>query len=128
MTIVIDSDTAIKLLEGAVQLRGEAYIYSQPTSGLCFYEFNGTPSCGIGWALSRAGASLETLRVLDRAYDGFPAAIGAPEIPKLLEGQGIQLVGNAQAIFKEFQLSQDRGHTWGTALTEAQQLKQELEA
>lgn len=116
----ITATRAIELLEGAVRLRGEDYVYKPTPAGRCLYvhQRNGAiePGCLIGLALSLAGVPLESLTEWDDWHsptaDVMSPAFGASE--------------EAADIFNVAQSVQDTFGSWGEALAAARRKLSEL--
>lgn len=109
----IDARRALELLTDIVDQYGEDTVYEKvPLLGDqgtgCRYEYEGQPSCMVGIALHRAGASLAFLNGLDK--------IGAPA-DRLKPEKGVEI--QAARVFQAAQECQDTGKTWGQALHEA---------
>lgn len=119
-TIVIDEAKALELLQAEVDEKGADFIYkaelrvSSSTHVTCKYAEDGCPSCLIGRALFRAGVAIERLELLDQAYDGM--SIGVVEAD--FDGE-VELTEDAVAVFAAAQSVQDRGWSWGEALSRA---------
>lgn len=123
--IEIDGPKALELLQGAVDEKGPEYVYPQGDEG-CSYVREGRPSCMIGVALSRAGVSVDVLRVMDRGDWADPS--GEPGDSAILiacevsaELFGFSTDDAAEVAFDQAQRMQDNGGTWGRALEVARE-------
>ena len=122
MTITIDRDRAIELLEQAVAQRGSDYVYHKPAAlrneaPTCLYlHGQDGPGCLIALALSLAGVSSEQLGQLDSRTD---AAIVTEEVQDYLRSVSVEISDDAYGVFGVAQSRQDYGNTWGEALDAA---------
>lgn len=108
----IDERRALELLIDVVDAAGEDVVYQKIwVNGdfKCRYAVNERPSCLVGQALFRAGATVETLELFDRM--DLPAKNMAN-----MEGH---VTARAARVFSAAQEAQDSGKTWGVALESA---------
>lgn len=125
--IKINSTHALTLLQEVVDERGSDFTYehlskvvhslNDDITGGCFYEYDGSPSCGVGAALHKAGVPVATLKALDE----HPGDTGLRAVSKLLEESNVLLTSQALTILAKFQDEQDLGAYYGTALEAAQE-------
>lgn len=127
--IEINRAKAIQLLEEAVNERGQDFVYTWPvkmatdgdgapvTEHGCWYEVDGAPSCGVGWALHLAEVPTTVLNALDQAA-GDTTIDG---VAWILEDSGIRLTQEAVRVFGTFQRYQDMSYPWGKALEVAKE-------
>jgi len=133
-TIEITAQTALNLLEQAVEERGADYRYDtdaahdralrlgfEEGSGPgCYYWHDDEPGCIAGLVLHEAGVPDDTLRAMDLASknDGLPGT-SIEIMGGWLYQRGINTTHEARRVLRAAQTAQDRGCTWGEALTEA---------
>lgn len=110
--IVIDAPAALSALEAEVAEHGAETVYRKP-DGICRYAHEGAPSCLIGHALARLGASSEQLAAMDGNAPDV-AAIETVVLPA-----GLSLTPHARRVFDAAQQDQDLGKTWREALESA---------
>lgn len=113
MTIHIDADKALELLEDVVTEKGADFVYEAPGGG-CLYVNGNQPSCLVGHALVRAGVSIEVLSKLDGTRGSVP--ISSADL-----SDAATLSEAASYIFSVAQDLQDGDNTWGYALDKARQ-------
>lgn len=123
MSITIDRDRAIDLLNQAVEQRGNGYRYERPGDGLtCFYwhQESNTPGCIVGLALHLAGAERETLRKADivppKGTTHSGTTIASVVARGVLANDGITLTAKAVSLLNIVQSRQDDNETWGDAV------------
>lgn len=117
-----DADDVMTSLQNAVDEYGEGYIYYPPDGGsVCYYFYDGRPSCIVGQVLSAFG-------VTDDEYPEGP-------IDSAVYGDlSIRLTDDAVRILREAQLVQDSAvdkpgvmdPSWGAALRAARRTWFEL--
>lgn len=118
----VDKRRALELLIDVVEAYGENTTYETvpltlggtrvPGSGnACRYQYLGHPSCLIGHALFRAGATMTSLEMLDRH------GASARAIPD--RAYNLDVSEDASRVFQAAQNVQDGGDTWGAALENA---------
>lgn len=117
----IDARRALELLTDVVEGR-EQYVYEGPADKefggtKCVYQDGGQPSCVVGHALVRAGATPDQLIALD---DG---AIGADHLYEYLPDH---VSRGACEVFSKAQGYQDTGYTWGESLRYARDTYEHL--
>lgn len=146
MTITIDEEAAITLLEMAVEERGSDFIYKDYFgSGACDYATSpinsseSCPACLIGLGLNKfAGLTVEQLDELNGSLAtvaGFDLAGAATTDPVTyiqaevfdlgdspLARFNVQLTEGAVRILQAAQSEQDQGACWGDALTFAREV------
>lgn len=112
--IKLTRDTAIELLERAVQDRGADFVYRKHDeyNTACKYEKNDAPSCLVGVVLAMAGATIWELKRMDQADEPGMDLHWQGLLPVEATNQAIDILSAAQ-------LAQDVGHTWGEALLRA---------
>ena len=139
MTIHIDGEKALSLLEECVRERGEDYVYPKAEmNGDCVYVFGTdmvpvdvdeygddlfaeqavgelTPGCMVGLALAKAGVPLGAFLALEINREE-PASSA---IPYLREAGYLTATGAAIDVFLAAQQAQDAQKSWGEALGEA---------
>ena len=123
--INLDFDTALELVNRAIEERGEGYVYEPVKDAGCLYvhrepvwdaalgDFGDndklTPGCLIGTALHLAGVPLRMLATYEE--------MGADSVVASLVEQGE--IGSATEEARSFldnaQAYQDRGKSWGVA-------------
>lgn len=139
MTIKIDRNKAIELLEKALEEKGPDYVYERIDGG-CVYVSNGQPSCIVGHALAYAGVPIETISTFDEAGkgDGPYSWVDGSSINDLavhneyayeevvqehektvLEANDIELDDEAITVFKVAQTNQDYLTSWGESVERA---------
>jgi hypothetical protein len=112
-----------RLMEEAVALKGEDYVYEQPTSNpddilspTCYYVWDNQPSCIVGHVLYAAGVPLDDLH----EHEGNAALmVAAALIPEWNDGKDdSSRVGPTRLVraLDKAQSAQDSGSTWGEAL------------
>lgn len=114
-------DDAIRLLDQAIELRGEDWVdpnsfgmSALPGSGACKYAPENGNRCGVGEVLHRIGVSDEVLREADRSV------FGAQELTvKPVFTDAVYVDRDAEKFLTEFQSSQDMGRTWAVARSDA---------
>lgn len=118
-------DDAIRLLNEAIEFRGEGWVDPNsfggpnaiPGSGQCKYTPENGLRCGVGEVLHRVGVSDSTLLVADRE------ALGAQELrSKHVFSDAIYVDEDAEKFLAEFQSYQDMGRTWAEARSKALEL------
>ena len=115
MTITIDKQQAIDLLNKAVKINGEDYIYPGAKTISCYYAKDGAPSCIVGYAISNLSADLFSKLAAYENNEG-PSEMG--EMYKsFLKGEGVEMTDEALAIWKAAQTEQDMGARWGSAVS-----------
>ncbi len=116
--MIINGEKAMGLLVQAVEERGRDFIYEpvvrKGVHGACVYQDQGTPSCGVGLALHKAGVAIEVLAAMDQVEDTSINVV-TPE----LEAGGTTLTDKAVDVFLRFQEHQDLQLPWGEALDHA---------
>jgi hypothetical protein len=148
MTIVIDTNRAIKLLEKAVAEKGEDYIDPRSSGvGGCKYVVDGAPSCIVGHVVAYAKPDIvpllshweSTALAYDDYWDEDVDDYVTPDIPPFEAGHGedtsfpdlayalerpdlFHFTEGANVVLTRAQKRQDRGDTWGTALKLAKEL------
>jgi hypothetical protein len=120
--ITITAADAIDALIHIVDSKGTDFRYQIIP---CKYAVDGTPSCGVGQALSHLGVPLQVISDLDIANSGTGLAARAMR-PFLLQND-VDLNYEASRVLEAFQSVQDYGSrddtaTWGTALARANQV------
>ena len=113
----IDKEQALAALTQVVEERGGFYVYTPPLGGRCVYADDGTPSCGVGLALSILGVSTPVLEQLDAALGGSEICGGPVE--KILLEEGFTLTLGAVDVFAKFQQLQDKANPYEFALAES---------
>jgi hypothetical protein len=128
MTIEIDKARALQLLEEAVAERGADYVYDDSDIGCVYVTKDGTPACGVGLALTKAGVPLELLTYIDHNGDGAggknrfeETQIDSPDLLDYLRQNDVDIDDKAEAVFRRFQFEQDHATPWGEALAEARE-------
>lgn len=125
MTIKIDIDDAIKLVNDAIAERGEDYVYPREEGRDCLYVHDeiawdpneeryvptdgpAVPGCLVGLVLNKAGVSLERLQ----RHEGSDAeaVIEWLEADKVLEA-----APKVNQFLYQAQFQQDIGKTWAEA-------------
>lgn len=100
-----DAEYVTRLMEAAVELKGEDYVYDQKDpGGMCYYIRDGQPSCIVGHVLVMAGVEPERI--------GLKEYLGAwRAVPELTDWDPdiVKALSDAQA-------AQDHGAPWGEAL------------
>lgn len=119
MTIVIDLDRAVELLEAEVAEAGADFIYEKDKRDrgdypVCRYVKNDAPSCLVAKALFRAGVPMEVLTGLDFQAEGLSTPIA-----DAVFSDDIELSDDARMAFRKAQDAQDNGDSWGEALISA---------
>jgi hypothetical protein len=109
---VLDGPTALRLLREVVGERPD-HVYMPPggEGTACRYVHRGKPSCLVGHVLARHGFTAEQLAALD---DIVSALLLPQYFPGLVTEDAAQILLYAQGM-------QDAGHTWGEALTAAEE-------
>lgn len=126
MTIHIDADKAVELLKEAVKERGEDFVYPRSNNG-CKYVINNQPSCLVGVVLSRAGVPIAVLLDLDTSrrvpiiHDGndLVVSMSQPISQAYLPEDVVVLTDEARLVLTVAQNCQDRGESWGRAVSKA---------
>jgi len=114
--IHIDTQYAITLLKQVVEERGEGFSYKVPQGATrCLYEWQGSPSCGVGAALHKAGVPVHVLAKLDDAC----GEIADDETREFLQENQVILTPDATRVLWGFQGSQDNGANYASALRAA---------
>lgn len=80
--------------------------------GMCFYQRNGEPSCGVGKALAHLGMTSDELYFMDNL--SLLQGVNEVTMP-----DGWYLTEYARQVFAAFQSAQDNGQTWWAALEDA---------
>jgi hypothetical protein len=110
---------ALDAMGWAVEQRGEGYVDERAAYGSCRYVLARQPSCLVGMALHHLGVDLDLLSSMD-AFGLDPEAGRDPAISAdgrpYLEENGVTMDDQALGVFKQAQIEQDKGNTWGTAL------------
>lgn len=117
MAIELSYDGALALLQRAVSERGEDYVYvprdhadsNEESVTTCrYFKADGTPSCGVGLALSYMDLTKAELDEHD-----INVGIGVTGLTRaeLVEGEN-----RAISLLAYFQQMQDEGKPWGKAL------------
>ena len=143
MTITIDGPKALKLLRGAVKLKGADYIDPiAADGGSCNYVIGGAPSCIVGHVIANVKPDLiPVIEVWERNeyspddddyddYEGYRTptldegnngGTSADELIEAIAASGVDLVFSdaARHAFNAAQREQDAGKTWGEALDAA---------
>lgn len=113
---------ALNSLKKAVAERGEDHIYKKNRKKkFCAYfdSETGTPSCGVGLALSYRGLKFSDI-ANQYTYGGSPLNYaGSRNLISVLSKQDAYFTPRAQHLLDAFQNAQDRGIKWGEALNEA---------
>lgn len=118
---VLDYDEAVNLLEKAIGVKGEDYVYeidgksvegfnsphTDSESAQCLYFHNGAPSCIVGHVMDFMGYDSETF------LEGLSAKHAISRL-------GIEADAHTLALLEVIQEQQDCGVAWGLALEEAQ--------
>jgi len=99
--IKITTEEFTKALEDAVTLMGEGFVYVSYPYDMCQYEIDGEPSCLLGHALWNLGIPMPEVNI--NIFDLFTLYYDAPSSLSLAA--------------REAQRDQDRGETWGAALS-----------
>lgn len=118
----ITKKDALRLLAEAVEKKGRDYVDPNAADGDCTYldTAGRRPGCIVGHALHAAGVKPKVLRDLDHlTVSGFGAE--EPIVVATLAEKGVALTGGAVAVFREAQIKQDDGMSWGVALTAARE-------
>lgn len=109
----IDERRALELMIDIVDAAGDDFVYEKllvEGRGLvCRYVADGRPSCLVGQALFRAGATVETLEMFDSL--DLPA--------KSMANVESHVTSRAAWVFSTAQEAQDSGETWGVAVERA---------
>jgi len=114
--IVIDEDRALELLRN--RIRGNEDFVYQRHEDMCFYIYDGCPSCLIGQVLHDAGVSIEDLSIMDgNIENGYDTDIASLYLERLLP-DNLSLTWPAIQIFVFAQGEQDKGISWGQVLTD----------
>lgn len=118
---------AHELVDAAVALKGEGYVYEK-TGGMCKYvhfdegwsdggavsRVNETPGCIVGQALTLGGVEFEYF------YSGDSNELGVATLMDVLERKKRVSTDNEALRFLEaVQISQDAGIPWGEAVAQA---------
>lgn len=116
----IDARRALELITDVVDQYGEDTVYEKVDlvhggTG-CQYQSNGTPSCLVGIALSRAGMPSDGLYELDDF--GIAADMLSSHVDHVKD--------DAALVFWSAQHVQDSGGTWGEALASARKKYEKL--
>lgn len=90
-----------KAMEDAVALKGEDFVYLKEEWAACVYEEAGKPSCLLGHALYNLG-----LPFPERNINIQAVLVANYDVPR-----------NLRLAAAEAQRDQDRGETWGNALS-----------
>lgn len=103
---MIEYEQALELLNRAVAEKGEDFII---TDGVCqyFYPDSGTPCCIVGHAISYLGYTFDDVRGFNQEAD---VAVLDSEL-------GLGLTSQAHDLWRNAQISQDQGRSWGYAVT-----------
>jgi hypothetical protein len=121
--IKIDAAQALSLLEQVVAEAPEDFVYPMLTqpgtsepSAACYYQVEGTPSCGVGQALFKAGVTLDQLKEMDGPEDtGIYTLWTNDKLP-----DDLTLTPGAMSVFDTFQRHQDmRTGPWSKSLDHA---------
>lgn len=127
--IEITADSVLTGLEAVVDEFGEGFVYQRVATDYgsgCFYVKNGEPDCIVAKFLTNLGVELHHLEFGDSA--NFGTAVAADELLERLEGfEVLKSSSRARYALRAAQRAQDSGHTWGDALSVAEQtLKGEI--
>lgn len=105
-------EETVSLLEAQVAKRGADYVYPNWRSG-CSYTRDGEGDCIVGCALIDAGVPVE--RFVD---GGNRIGIYADRLLEQLENEGlVSFDADSVRLLFDVQLLQDRGTSWGRAMT-----------
>lgn len=131
----------MEALRAVVEEGGRDYLYVKENGSDCKYAKGAGPSCLVGHALHKMGAPIELLQSMDKcasstsfsevmamssAYlDNDPDGIVENDFTDRMDAEQVQwLVDSFSAAeleaFAKAQDLQDRGHTWGAALMNAE--------
>jgi hypothetical protein len=113
MTIEINTERAVELLEEAVKAKGTEHVVFQ-----CQYfsDETGDPLCIVGYGLHSLGITLPDL--IPTSTDG--AAANGTDIEEL-KVTGVEFTNDAREVLSVAQGAQDYGESWGTALDQAKE-------
>lgn len=107
MTIRINADRAIALVDQAVIVRGTDHVCQREDGGVRYvYARHGRPSCLVGQVLQLAG-------VPPRVLEDLRGPITTLDVP------GARLTDGARDVLQIAQSIQDTGATWGEAAAAA---------
>lgn len=115
MTITIDYDTALNLLQRAVNEKGEDYVYKrkEPFGSCMYFDENKQPDCIIGHVLSYLGITYDNLSTATlKGEDVNITAVNTLMYHKVIATDSVK----TKTLLKKAQIYQDEGSTWGTAL------------
>lgn len=122
----INARRALELLTDVVDAYGEGTVYAKMAcfcsdrgcdeTLVCTYAYEGEPSCMVGHALIRAGATVGQLEELDR-NGGGAGMLDDPNLSPIWEN----VTRGAVGVFFAAQVRQDQGDTWGSALAAARE-------
>lgn len=99
----INAQTALELLDAAVELTGPEHLYELPENAMgCRYVHGENPGCIIGVALSIHGVPLDVMRRWDAEAD---TGVGITTIRQ--KGFAPFLTERAAAVFRAAQVRQD---------------------
>jgi hypothetical protein len=111
----ITYEMALRALNEAVKAKGHDYVYPRAwQSGGCYnVTLDGEPDCIVGWALVWLGVPGEWF-----LQDTGRRDAGATTACNLLRMEGIfDVTHEAAEFFSQVQRRQDRGASWGEAVT-----------
>jgi len=115
MTILLTNEVVSDLLDEALALRGERYVYPREDGLTCTYVRDGKPSCLVGVVLSLAGLPLDELVKADKAAYGTSEQADKLLVDLDLRGK-IRMTHDVMRALSHAQMMQDGGETWGEAV------------
>lgn len=128
VTFPLTIDEASHFLRQVVEDRGEDFTY-EPEGGkwtecLYWHATENKPGCGVGDALFRAGVSAEVLQEADKVKVDLKCEISNeihqnPVLKNYFDHE-------ARNYVRQFQASQDAGHSWGESLEDAEEFREKI--
>lgn len=112
----VSTETALKLLKDAVELKGEGYRYPTYTRSelSCHYAYEGQPDCIVGHVLVALGVPVSALDYNDPDSDlGIASGSISGNWHTLEEQYDLAFDDGARVALEAAQSMQDAGWSWG---------------